>query len=299
MAEKKSPDDPDRLNFIHRYTSWPLPGGGYFAENTFLNMNNAHLASWPGVVAWFDSYWENRAFTGNNPHTDLVFSFIVSGKMYYEYEDGRRKVLQAGDLHLPGLTGNATPSKTVVKVTKSEPLFRLGLILKHNDLMNAILSQLSNSGQDLHCTNPDAVKELMLAMKEEIRNKDGSNERLGILLLKLMEELLHQKKSRILPLPLQRAVKYINREGFQLSLERLVESSGVSKRTLQNLFRKHFQMSPAEYLAKERIEYAKSLLHSHTLLISEVASLCGFSSAESFSRFFKNHTGMSPRQFGE
>lgn len=299
MAEKYKTDNADKLNFIHRYTSWPLPGGGYFAENTFLNMKNAHLSAFPGVVAWFDSFWENRTFTGNKPHTDLVFTFIVSGKMYYEYADGRKMVLQAGDFHIPRIEGGGLNGKAVIRVKKEEPLFRLGLILKRNEIINALLPVLGNSGNVIHCTNMDAVKELMLEMKEEIRKEKGSNERLGILLLKLMEELLRQKNSSTMPPVLQKAVKYIAQEGFLLSLEKLVEVSGVSKRTLQTLFQKHFHLSPVEYLAKERIEYAKTLLHSHTLLISEVADLCGFSCAESFSRFFKKQTGKSPRQFTE
>ena len=299
MAEKHKTDNGDRLNFIHRYTSWPLPGGGYFAENTFLNMKNPQLSAFPGVVAWFDSLWENRTFTGNKPHTDLVFTFIVSGRMYYEYSDGRKVVLQAGDFHIPRPEGGGLNGKAVIRVKKEEPLFRLGLILKRNEIINALLPVLGNSGNVIHCTNMDSVKELMLQMKEEIRKENGSNERLGILLLKLMEELLHQKNSCTIPPVLQKAVKYIAQEGFQISLEKLVEVSGVSKRTLQTLFQKYLHLSPVEYLAKERVEYAKTLLHSHTLLISEVADLCGFSSAESFSRFFKKQTGKSPRQFTE
>ena len=299
MAEKHKTDNGDRLNFIHRYTSWPLAGGGYFAENTFLNMKNPQLSAFPGVVAWFDSLWENRTFTGNKPHTDLVFTFIVSGRMYYEYSDGRKVVLQAGDFHIPRLEGGGLNGKAVIRVKKEEPLFRLGLILKRNEIINALLPVLGNSGNVIHCTNMDSVKELMLQMKEEIRKENGSNERLGILLLKLMEELLHQKNSCTIPPVLQKAVKYIAQEGFQISLEKLVEVSGVSKRTLQTLFQKYLHLSPVEYLAKERVEYAKTLLHSHTLLISEVADLCGFSSAESFSRFFKKQTGKSPRQFTE
>ena len=299
MAEKHKTDNGDRLNFIHRYTSWPLAGGGYFAENTFLNMKNPQLSAFPGVVAWFDSLWENRTFTGNKPHTDLVFTFIVSGRMYYEYSDGRKVVLQAGDFHIPRPEGGGLNGKAVIRVKKEEPLFRLGLILKRNEIINALLPVLGNSGNVIHCTNMDSVKELMLQMKEEIRKENGSNERLGILLLKLMEELLHQKNSCTIPPVLQKAVKYIAQEGFQISLEKLVEVSGVSKRTLQTLFQKYLHLSPVEYLAKERVEYAKTLLHSHTLLISEVADLCGFSSAESFSRFFKKQTGKSPRQFTE
>ena len=299
MAEKHKTDNGDRLNFIHRYTSWPLAGGGYFAENTFLNMKNPQLSAFPGVVAWFDSLWENRTFTGNKPHTDLVFTFIVSGRMYYEYSDGRKVVLQAGDFHIPRPEGGGLNGKAVIRVKKEEPLFRLGLILKRNEIINALLPVLGNSGNVIHCTNMDSVKELMLQMKEEIRKENGSNERLGILLLKLMEELLHQKNSCTIPPVLQKAVKYIAQEGFQISLEKLVEVSCVSKRTLQTLFQKYLHLSPVEYLAKERVEYAKTLLHSHTLLISEVADLCGFSSAESFSRFFKKQTGKSPRQFTE
>lgn len=297
--EKKK--DLDRLDFIHRYSSWPLADGGSFAENTYINRKNAQLTSFPGVAAWFDSLWVNRTFRNSAPHGDLVFTFIVSGKMYYEYDDGRVKVLQAGDFHLPPSSGKSAvpPGKALVRVKKEEPLFRLGLILKRTAVLEALLPLLNRSGQEIRCTQPEAVKEIMLAMKEEICAKRGSNERLGILLLELLQELLRQLDSCALPLPLQKAVRTVSQEGFQLSPEDLAKSSGVSKRTLQNLFRDHMHCTPAEYLASQRMEYAKTLLRSRSLMISEVAALCGFSSAEAFSRAFKSRVGTTPRNFME
>lgn len=287
----------DKLDFFHRSIASKTPDGGFSRENTFLNKKESQLALWPGVAAWFDSYWEDRHFPGNAPHHDLVFTFIVSGKMIYEHKDGSQTVLQAGDFQIPRFAGNPRSNDHILHVKKEEPLFRLGLILKRNVVMNALLPQLNSSGQSIHCSNPEAVEKLFLAMKEEICSENGSNMVLGSLLLKLMEEILRQKESCVMPLPLQKAVDCVAREGCLLSLERLVEVSGVSKRTLQTLFQKYFRCSPVKYLANTRMEYAKTLLHSHSLMISEIASLCGFSSAESFSRFFKAHTGKSPRHF--
>lgn len=300
MAQNEKSKTNDKLDFIYRCVCSNTPDGGFSRENTYLNKKESQLFLWPGIVAWFDSYWERRSFTGNRPHHDLVFTLIVSGRMRYEYEDGTVVTYQPGEFIFPRYVGNdiaGNSRKSIVRVRKEEPLYRLGLILKRNPVILALLSHLNSNGRRLLCTDPETVKNIMLAMKEEICAKDGSSDKLGILLLKLLEELLRQKEARTIPLALHKALDCVAKEGCLLSLERLVEVSGVSTRTLQNLFQKYYHCCPKKYLADQKFEYAKTLLHSQSLVISEIASLCGFSSAESFSRSFKAHTGKSPRDF--
>lgn len=52
-----------------------------------------------------------------------------------------------------------------------------------------------------------------------------------------------------------------------------------------------------DYLLKVRIEYAKQMLKSHVANINEIAYSIGYQDYRSFSRAFKNETGMTPSEY--
>lgn len=51
------------------------------------------------------------------------------------------------------------------------------------------------------------------------------------------------------------------------------------------------------YIKRTRIEHALRLLDNTDKKITEIAGLCGYSDMKFFNEIFKNHTGMTPRQF--
>lgn len=74
------------------------------------------------------------------------------------------------------------------------------------------------------------------------------------------------------------------------------EAAGLSLHHFLRLFHETFQVTPAAYLARRRMEAAKELLRSDVDVI-EVALEVGFENHSAFSRAFKKHTGMSPREW--
>lgn len=58
-----------------------------------------------------------------------------------------------------------------------------------------------------------------------------------------------------------------------------------------------FDMSPQDYIRKQRIELVKRELRRSSQPISNLAEDLGFSSASHMSREFKQHTGYAPKQF--
>ncbi|MFN0193073.1 MAG: helix-turn-helix domain-containing protein, partial [Aestuariivirga sp.] len=55
--------------------------------------------------------------------------------------------------------------------------------------------------------------------------------------------------------------------------------------------------SPMSYYRKIRLQAAKNALFYSDVAIQDVATSCGFASPEVFSRTFKKHFGVSPREF--
>lgn len=71
----------------------------------------------------------------------------------------------------------------------------------------------------------------------------------------------------------------------------------MSSKHLQRLVQSEYHCTVKELIDACRFEKAKEYLKNMSLSVGEVASLVGFASEQSFSRFFKQTEGQTPRQF--
>ncbi len=81
------------------------------------------------------------------------------------------------------------------------------------------------------------------------------------------------------------------------TVKEYAELLSKSPKTLSNLFLKIGFKSPLQYIHDRKVLESKKLLRYSSLHIKEVGFEIGFEDLQSFSRFFKKHTGMSPSQF--
>jgi AraC family transcriptional regulator, transcriptional activator of pobA len=70
-----------------------------------------------------------------------------------------------------------------------------------------------------------------------------------------------------------------------------------SPKSLANMFADHLEKTPLEIIQDRIILEAKTLLISSDDTIKEMTFNLGFNNLQSFSRFFKNKEGISPKQF--
>jgi AraC-like DNA-binding protein len=80
------------------------------------------------------------------------------------------------------------------------------------------------------------------------------------------------------------------------NVEELARSVCISRRYLEQLFKKTEQCTPSEYLTALRIARAMEILKDQSLSVEMVAKRCGFASIHYFSRRFKQLTGKSPKE---
>lgn len=91
---------------------------------------------------------------------------------------------------------------------------------------------------------------------------------------------------------------YIDRHFTEkISVDELAEQFYLSPSYLSHAFREWTGNSPKQYIMKSRIAYAKELLITTDLSISDVALRSGFYDTSNFIRYFKKETNTTPLRY--
>lgn len=96
---------------------------------------------------------------------------------------------------------------------------------------------------------------------------------------------------------LKKAISYI-RLNYQsdITITDVAAYSGIGERYLRKLFAQYLNLSPLDYLNEIRINKSIELLRNTEMSVKEICFICGFRSPQYFSRIFKQHMGISPRE---
>lgn len=81
-----------------------------------------------------------------------------------------------------------------------------------------------------------------------------------------------------------------------IELDELASYVGLSRRQLERLFQKYLQCPPSKYYLKLRLFRARQLLKQTSMSIIEIAMACGFVSSPHFSKCYRLHIGIPPRE---
>ena len=93
---------------------------------------------------------------------------------------------------------------------------------------------------------------------------------------------------------------YIKSHYYQnIQVSDLVDRFGLSRSTLQSLFRQYRNMTPKQYITHLRLERSKELIRESTYSLSEIANNLGFGSIQYFSRCFKKAYNISPSAYAK
>jgi AraC-like DNA-binding protein len=81
------------------------------------------------------------------------------------------------------------------------------------------------------------------------------------------------------------------------SLNELARIAGLSPRHFSRIFTRELGVTPKNYEIKQRMAYGRYLLIQRGLNVQETAIQCGYSDPFHFSKQFKSHYGLSPREY--
>jgi len=120
--------------------------------------------------------------------------------------------------------------------------------------------------------------------------------RLNILLTHIGRSV-HQPEDNPLRDRLKTSLSHLNRHYAEpMKLEELAGMEYLSVSRYSALFRQLTGASPQKYLIDLRLKNAREMLISTDLSVSEVARSVGYDDALYFSRLFRKHLGLSPRE---
>jgi AraC family transcriptional regulator of arabinose operon len=82
-----------------------------------------------------------------------------------------------------------------------------------------------------------------------------------------------------------------------LDVAALAAGANLSRSRFAHLFRRETGLSPARFVRLRRLDRARVLLETTFLTVKEVMAIVGLNDQSHFSRAFRAHHGVSPRQW--
>ncbi|MEY8430622.1 AraC family transcriptional regulator [Lachnospiraceae bacterium 48-42] len=99
---------------------------------------------------------------------------------------------------------------------------------------------------------------------------------------------------------IKRAVEYVRNNYFNaVRVTDIAKYVCIDRTYLYELFRRHLDVSPQEYLTNYRLTRAAELLTLTDLTLGEIAMSCGYQNAYSFGKAFKAKRGITPAKYRE
>jgi AraC family transcriptional regulator len=83
----------------------------------------------------------------------------------------------------------------------------------------------------------------------------------------------------------------------EFSVEALAKLANLSVWYFVRAFKKSVGVTPHNYLIRRRVERTSELLSGTELSLSEIAQAAGFADQSHCARRFRQHVGMSPRDY--
>jgi len=114
----------------------------------------------------------------------------------------------------------------------------------------------------------------------------------------ILGALLENETKASLPAHFLKAVSVINANYKDpgISIDAVCAEAGIGGTTFRQLFKKHYQKTPTEYITELRLEYARNLISGGTP-VEEAAYDSGFNDPKYFARVVKRCFGCTPRDF--
>lgn len=137
-----------------------------------------------------------------------------------------------------------------------------------------------------------------IAQEAELKCLYGVRSLLAVELLISAIQRNNDGLSEALPLPLNRAIAFINKNYCEaINIHDVARAAHISETRLHHLFRSKFSSTPKKYIRARKMQKAAILLKSRELRISEIAQQVGYADQSAFTRAFEKHYSTTPMRY--
>lgn len=228
-------------------------------------------------------------------------TYVDSGTLFTEI-DNKKYELHNNELIL------YAPKQFHRQWTEERTCSYLSIIIDMNILSEREISLLTNRVFTINRKIKSAIDRFVDASTNE---DEFTNNILIETLNRIVVELLsytEQTEPKVASTPMQQnfenellnqIIVYIGENIFSNfnNVEELCQHFGLSRSSLQNLFKNNLDIAPKRYILNMKLNKSKELIMESKYTISEIAGLLGFSSIHYFSRRFKQEFDISPTDY--
>jgi AraC-like DNA-binding protein len=222
-----------------------------------------------------------------HPHGELVY--VIEGSILI-HADGQSHTLQAGELGVlfPYVTHSYTdaPEATVLVF-----LFDPGSTLFDNTLLSKRPARFYTDGRDFY-----PLLERAVTMYAQGRVKTAIAY-LNAVLGELLEVLPLEDATAAGDATTGLLSYCADHYSEPITIKHIAQALFLSQSYVSKIFSQKLGCSFREYINTLRIHKAQTLLQETELQILQVMGECGFQNQSSFNRVFRQHTGLSPREY--
>lgn len=158
------------------------------------------------------------------------------------------------------------------------------------DIAVNVLNEKCGSSQSFFHENPNLFSELY--------NKSDFLE-LHVYANGILQEITGQINDlNNINIHIQHAIEFIHNNFKRcISLDEVAESLNINSSYLSRIFKDITGSTFTEYINKKRIEESKMLLADSRIKISDISQLVGYNTPQSFYKYFKKYTGITPNEY--
>ncbi len=266
------------------------------SHNDGLNKNDRVSDAWPLVVNCSGTVSINTPFTTHNTasRSDYYLMYIIEGRLSVNVTGGDG-VAKTGDFVLfpPGykykytFSGDGVISYYYVHFTGSDVVKTL-----HALGLSADAAVYTAGHSD---TVIEAFSEIFTAYTE---NDEFSELAAGAAIKRLLVALARARSGGAKRSPIKHSLAYIRASYTEdIRIPHLAAMDGFSTSRYNAVFREQTGTSPMGMITDLRLGHACTLLSSTDLSIGDVGRMVGYSDNHFFSKIFKSHIGISPKEY--
>lgn len=224
---------------------------------------------------------------------ETLFSMKFLEERYHK-ENMLIQAVSKGQIHKAEMFLHALPAKDLEPRTSDS----LRNVKNYTIILNTLLRKAAEAGT-VHPLHIDSLSSRFAHQIEALTSEEDA--------FSLQKEMAHKycllvknHSMKGYSLLIRKALTHIDSDlTADLSLKSLAELLGVNSSYLSTLFRKETGSTLTEYVNRKRVEHAIFLLNSTNLQIQEIATACGISDVNYFTKIFKKQVGNTPKEYRE